>query len=307
MCPSESKNHVHNLPVGFACGPIVQRHDNCRHPFNTSNGPSHQSIVIVVESKAASVALLPLAPQISRLIDSLSSSIMVESFHLLYGGLCLTTTSIPTPSDLSRVETFMCTLIPEGSSVQYEVPSSHSFCKLIGVLFLHGGKPINPKDASLILSSSVYKDSIHLAAPPRIVCNSRRADTCSIYFDIWNSQTGFWMKSFVDCSLNVGSMICFFCKVSIKIGTPLCTCCYSWGHNMNYCNSSCIVCPICNGPHHEDNYCALAACCKGHPKQVPPTPSTTDGEPCLHLALCKNCSKSHAANSPCCQFWQHCF
>jgi len=42
-------------------------------------------------------------------------------------------------------------------------------------------------------------------------------------------------------------------------------------------------------------------------KQIPPIPPTTDGDPCPHLTLCKNCSKLHATNSPRCQFWQHHF
>jgi len=118
------------------------------------------------------------------------------------------------------------------------------------------------REALNFVSPSVYKDSICLATPPRIVCNSRHANTCSIYFDIWNSQTGFWMKSFVNHSFNMGGMVCFFCKAFMKIGTPLCICCFSWGYNTNFCNSSHVVCPICNDPHHEDNYHALAACCK---------------------------------------------
>jgi len=200
-------------------------------PFQHIQWPLCQSIVVMVKLKAAPVALLPLAPQISCLIDSLLSSIMVKSFYLLYRGLCLSTTSISIPSDLFRVKTFVRTLVPEGFSVQCKVPFLRLFCKLIGVLFLHSGNPINSKDAFLILASSVYKDSIRLAAPPRIVCDSRWADTCSIYIDIWNSQTGFWMKSFIVHSLNVGNVVCFFCKASMKIGAPLCTCCYSWGHN----------------------------------------------------------------------------
>ena len=82
--------------------------------------------------------------------------------------------------------------------------------------------------------------------------------TCSIYFDIWDLQTGSQMKSFVNHSLNVGNVVCFFCKASMKIGAPLCTRCYSWGHNTNHCNSSCMVCPICDGPHHEDNHPATS-------------------------------------------------
>jgi len=113
--PSGGKNHMHHSPESFACGPVIQRPGGCRRPFNTSNGPSRQSIVVMVESKAAPVVLLPLAPQISHLINSLPSSIMVKSFCLLYGGLCLSTTSVPTPPEPSRVETFMCTLVPKGS------------------------------------------------------------------------------------------------------------------------------------------------------------------------------------------------
>jgi len=71
----------------------------------------------MVELKAALVALLLLAPQVSCLINSLPSLIMVEFFCLSYGGLCLSTTSVSTLSDLSRVETFMHTLVPEGSSM----------------------------------------------------------------------------------------------------------------------------------------------------------------------------------------------
>jgi len=137
------------------------------------------------------------------------------------------------------------------------------------VPFLRGGKPINSKDASLILASSVYKDSICLAAPLRIVHDSRWADTYTIYFDIWDSQTGSRMKSFIDRSLNIGSMVCFFCKASMKIGVPLCICCYLWGHNMNYCNSSRMVCPICNGPHCEDTTMLLQPGARATPNRTP--------------------------------------
>ena len=85
-------------------------------PYNTSNGPSRRSVVVTVEASTL-VDLLPLGPQLSWFIDNFQSSLLVESFRLAYGGLCLTTTSVPSPSDLSRLETFTRTLVPEGSSV----------------------------------------------------------------------------------------------------------------------------------------------------------------------------------------------
>ena len=133
-CPSGGKNHMHNSPVSFAHGPVIQRPDSRRRPFNMSTGPSHWSIVVVVESKAALVALLPLTPQISCLIDSLPSSIIVESFCLSYGDLCLSITSVPNPSDLSRVETFVHTLVSEDSQCDARL---HSRAYSVNLLVYH--------------------------------------------------------------------------------------------------------------------------------------------------------------------------
>ena len=105
----------------------------------------------------ASVELLPLGPQISAFVDASQSALLVKSFHLAYGGLCFTTTSVPSSSDLSRLETFISSIVPEGFMVRCEIPSSHSFCKLMDVPFLRGGKPITPKDAEIILHSTSTK------------------------------------------------------------------------------------------------------------------------------------------------------
>jgi len=85
---------------------------------------------------------------------------------------------------------------------------------------------------------------------------------------------------------------------NIKIrGVPFCSCCSSWGHNLDYCWSIRVVCPICMGPHRESNHRAFAASCKGKPNHVPPVPPTTDGEPCPHPASAKN-SPSQQATKP---------
>ena len=90
-------------------------------------------------------------------------------------------------------------------------------------------------------------------------------------FNIWDSQTRFRMKTFVNRSVNIGLAICFFRKASMKIGMPLCPHCCLWGHNTNFCNSTCIFCPICMGPHCKENHRSLSACCKGCPHLDPPS------------------------------------
>ena len=146
-----------------------------------------------------------------------------------------------------------------------------------------------------------------LAALPRIVRDSRSADSCTVFFDIWDSQKGSRMKTFINRSFNIGRVVCFFRKASPHIGVPYCSRCCSWSHNLDYCRSLRMVFPICMGPHCEDNHRAFAACCKGKPNHVLPVPPTADGEPCPHAAYCLNCGKPHATNSRSCQFWQHCF
>ena len=165
-------------PTGPPPGQQLTHNARRTRPYNTSNGPSQWSLVIMVDA-STSVELLPLGPQISAFVDASQSTLLVESFRLAYGGLCLTTTSVPSLSDSpgwrpSYVLSFLTTVF-------CEILSSRSFCKLMDVPFLRGGKPITPKDAKIILRSTVYKDSICLAAPPRIVCDSRRADTCTVY------------------------------------------------------------------------------------------------------------------------------
>jgi len=124
---------------------------------------------------------------------------MVESSCLSYGGFTVSTTRVSTSPELSQMETFVCSIVSKDTAVKYEVPSSHSFCKIINVPFISlNGNHITPADAERFLHNSVHKDSIHLAAPPRIIHSSRTADMCTIYFDIWDSQKGSQMCFFIN-------------------------------------------------------------------------------------------------------------
>ena len=279
----------------------------CHYPFNTSNGPSHCTIVASAEELSLD-ALLALGPQISRFVNLLQCSLMVTSFRLGYGGLAFSTSCVPTSPELAQVETFVCGIVPKGTVVDCEVPSLWSFCKLVSVPFITlEGTYLTLAGAECILLSTVFKDNIHLAALPWIVRDSHCADSCTVFFDIWDFQKESRMKTFVNRLFNIGQVVCFFYKASPHIGVPYCSCCCSWGHNLDYCHFLHMVCPICMGPHHEDNHRAFAACCKGKPNHVLPVPPTTDGEPCPHAVYCLNCGKPHATNSCSCQFWQHHF
>ena len=189
----------------YAAEDVVRIHERTLHPasgrhcpFNTSSGPSRCNVIVTADG-VSSDSLLALAPQISRFISGLNPSLIAKSSRLGYGGLTISTTQVTTSPELSQVETFMRGIVSEGTAVKCEVPSSHSVCKLINVPFINAsGNHLTPVDAERILLNSVHKDNICLAAPPRVVRNLRTADACIVYFDIWDSQKGSQMCTFVN-------------------------------------------------------------------------------------------------------------
>jgi hypothetical protein len=57
------------------------------------------------------------------------------------------------------------------------------------VFFRPPTPPVTPLQVKEILLASKWKDVIHLyqGAMPRLVRNSRKSDTCTVFFDIYNS------------------------------------------------------------------------------------------------------------------------
>jgi len=208
--------HLTQALPHYAAEDVVRIHECTLHPtpghhdpFNTSSRPSHCNVIVTTD-RVSSDSLLVLAPQISGFISGINPSLMAESSHLGYGGLTVSTTQVPT--------------------------SPCSFCQLINAPFISpSGNCMTLADTKRFLLNSAHKDNIRLAASPRFVCDSRTTNACTIYFDIWDSQKGPWMRTFVNQSINIGRSVCFFQWASPKIGVPFCSHCSSWGHNLDYC------------------------------------------------------------------------
>jgi len=167
------------------------------------------------------------------------------------------------------------------------------------------GRRYSPEDALRDLSSSVHSDYIHLAAPPRVVHDSRRADSCCIYFDIWDSQSGSRSCYLSDRSIPMAGVARVISPAHINMGVPFCTRCMLWGHPESACLSPRPFCPLCRGPHSKDHHRSMAQCCKGSSKANPPIPPTGDDLPCPHPSTCLNCGKPHPTDSVRCPFWHH--
>ena len=138
------------------------------------------------------------------------------------------------------------------------------------------------------MSSSTFVVQPHLAAASCVVWDSQPLDSCTIFFDIWDSQAGSRAKECVGWSLLVESHPCVVQPTCVHTGIPFCQRCCKWNHPTTACKSLCIVCLIRWGPHHEENHYALTSCCKGNSSANPPISPTPEGEPCTHSHTCIN-------------------
>jgi hypothetical protein len=146
-----------------------------------------------------------------------------------------------------------------------------------------------------------------LTNSPRVMQNSRKSDTATVWFDILNSQLGTTAKHLVGSSFQFGLSSCFIHTVRAHPGTPLCQCCWCWGHSTKACCSQAPCCLRCSGPHTKANHHSLASCCQGNPSVNPPQPATPEGAQCPHTTHCVNCEGKHSAADRRCPYWQHHF
>jgi len=80
--------------------PISSRARKCF--VNTTPGPSHKAIILWVPG-VKDFSLPSLIPHICSGLLFVGSPLTVESFWLAYGGLLITTTTVPTPANLNTI------------------------------------------------------------------------------------------------------------------------------------------------------------------------------------------------------------
>ena len=142
---------------------------------------------------------------------------------------------------------------------------------------------------------------------PRLDRNSRNSDTCTVYFDIYDSRGGIRLQSLKGRSFMFGSHNLTFQPAEPRVGVPVCPKCWRYGHRLAVCPFKTQICAQCSGPHRTENHRVLGACCKAQPKANPPLEATPEGHPCPHKPRCVNCGLDHQSSSRVCSFWKHRF
>jgi hypothetical protein len=292
-----------------------------RRKRSTTHGPSCKEVVVITSLPTH----WPDKPVVGLLNSYLGThgrairAITETRNHLR--GLALVCDILPVEADIQVMHAYFdaaAKRIREDNTTEtrVEVGSSKSFLCIpdfpyFGAKLTYDTKgepvPVTPLQVKEILLASKWKDTIHIyqGAMPCLVRNSRKSDTCMVFFDIYNSRGGHHLQSLKGSSFMLGHITLTIQPAEKWVGVPICPRCWRYGHRTPVCPFKTQLCAICAGPHQSEHHQVFGACCKAQPKAKPPREATPLGHSCPHPVRCVNCGLAHSSDSSTCSFWKH--
>jgi hypothetical protein len=249
---------AHQAALSTAPSSICQLH-------TTTAGPSCWQILILLEA-------LPLANTFPTLVGTINhvlgkkTSLWVQSIHHAYGGLSLLTNNVASLPELEQVADAVRLGLGWDSPVSASLPQSRSYLKIVDVPIFKLGSPdkIDSTFVHKVMLESPVGHLISLASSPYVMYNTCHSDTATVWFNVVDSQSGTSAKALINCSIQFGLASCLIRGTRTNPGTPLCQCCWRWGHLAHMCSTHALNCPQCSGPHSGDNHCSNCSSCKGN-------------------------------------------
>ncbi|KDR65183.1 hypothetical protein GALMADRAFT_82167, partial [Galerina marginata CBS 339.88] len=219
----------------------------------------------------------------------------------------IATSNVPRERDLDIIRGCVHDFFPDdlGDKIWVGLPASKSYLRVLDVPTDQPAAlgPTLPDHVRKAMYASALTEHLHLDGPVRLVRNSKSSTTSTAYFNIWDSKSGFRARALIGRTFMLGPNTLTIKESNRSAGVPQCQRCWKWGHVIQACKAQALRCPICSGPHMEEQHRGHAACCKGAPKANPPVPPTPVGQACPHHHRCSNCKKEHPATSNKCRFW----
>jgi hypothetical protein len=304
--------------------PSGAEHARARIRQSTTHGPSCKEVVVITVPPVH----WPDKPVI-QVVNSflgqhkLANRVVSEARRHL-GGLTLVMATVPSQADTDALHLFFDRKSKEAAGenavTRVEVGASRSYMCILNFPYYGAGKPqpdpvnggylpVTPQAVKDLILSTPWKSGIHFFQDglPRIECTSSHSDTCTVYFDIYDSRGGLRLHALKGHSFMYGTHELTFRVALPRFRVPICTKCWRFGHRFAVCPFRAQLCAHCAGPHHTDHHRVLGACCKAQPKANPPRAATPGGNPCPHAPRCVNCGLDHMSNDTKCSFWKHRF
>jgi hypothetical protein len=123
---------------------------------------------------------------------------------------------------------------------------------------------INSASVHKVMLESPVGHLISLASSPCVMHNTRHSDTATVWFDMVDSQLGTSTKALINSSIQFGLASCLIHGTHANPGTPLCQCCWCWGHSVCTCSTHALNCPWCSSPYFGDNHHSNCGSCKSN-------------------------------------------
>jgi hypothetical protein len=230
---------------------------NKRWINSTTSSPSQCQVFIRLDTLPSS-SKLPAIVSLANCALS-KSNLWVNSCYAAYGGLTLLTNCIASQSEIDLIGSAVMQMLTLPMPAIAALPTSQSYLKIVDVPYFVGtNNPLTSPFIKEAMGKSHLASLFTLANSPRVMQNSWKSDTATVWFNILNSQLGATAKHLVGSSFQFGSLSCFIHAARAHPSTPLCQPCWCWGHSTKAC---CLQAPCCSGPHAEANHHSLAGCC----------------------------------------------
>jgi hypothetical protein len=211
-------------------------------------------------------------------------------------GFTLITIGVMNTCDLEILKLYVGCALNTTQDFDLGIPQSKSYFKTVHVPFFLNNAPITPKLVAEAMKRHELVNNFVLANLPRITRNIKDSNSCTVWFDLWDSQNGKQAVPLVNYCINIRGWTSTIRATSMHPSVPQCHNCWHWEYPTHKCYAHVLRCPKCRGAHQLENHRSHGSYCKAHPKMNPPQEATAPGDPCTHTFKYLNCKGDHQAD-----------
>jgi hypothetical protein len=184
-----------------------------------------------------------------------------------HDGYSVVTSTVASDSDLLQIRGVARMCHPDADHVNAALPTSTSYLKLVDVpFFTMGDTCITPDGVMSQIGKSGFASLVVLQTPARVVHDSPKSDTCTVYLNVVDSVSGARAKGLVRKTVQFGQYTSYFRAARANPGSPLCSWCWRWGHPSSACRADRV---LAQNKLRIHPYALI-----GHPTVGPATPNT---------------------------------
>jgi hypothetical protein len=277
--------------------PPSQMHTGPGRVKITTRGPSHRQVMVsfpagfhtrdIFPSHLMNVINCGLEQNKSKLcIEAVTSASRVSGFTLI-------TIRVANSCNLKILKLYVGRMLNTTQDFDLGIPQLKSYLKIVHIPVILNNAPITLELVAEVMKYHELMDNFVLAGLPRIARNTKDSDSCTVWFDLWDSQNGKWAVPLVNRQINIGGWTSTIRAISMHPDVLQYHNCWRWGHPTHKCYAHVLRYPKCGGAHHLENHRTHRLCCKTHPKMNPPREAMAPGDPCTHTFKCLNCKGDH--------------